>query len=224
MIGIYKITNLKNNKCYIGSSSNISKRFTNHKWSLSKNKHPNKHLQNAFNKYGKDIFIFKLIEECALNILIIREQWYIDNLKPEYNIRKKAESNIGVIRSKEVRLKMSKTMKGRKHSEESKLKMSIASKGKPKNFSKTYLKSLSEKMKGTQLAKGVIWTNEQKLARGVLKSKPILQYDLDGILIKEWDKVKDVELLNEFNQDKVIQCCKNKILVYKGFVWKYKKK
>lgn len=37
--GIYKITNTKNGKVYIGSSSNIERRFTEHKCELIENKH-----------------------------------------------------------------------------------------------------------------------------------------------------------------------------------------
>jgi len=224
MIGIYKIINLKNNKFYIGSSNNLSKRISNHKRSLNKNKHHNVHLQNAFNKYGKDMFVFEIIEQCSIDVLIVREQWFIDNLKPYYNIRKIAENNTGVVRSEEVRLKHSKMMTGRKHSEESKLKMSLSQKGKSKCYSEVYLKNLSNKMKSLKLAKGVKWTDKQKIARGILKSKPVIQYDLKGIFIKEYPRVKDVELLNNFNQDMVTQCCKNKKTSYKGFIWKYKNK
>ena len=51
--GIYKITNLKNNKGYIGQSTDIKTRWINHKRELRNNIHRNPHLQNAFNKYGE---------------------------------------------------------------------------------------------------------------------------------------------------------------------------
>jgi len=50
--GIYKILNTVNNKFYIGSAVNLNSRFRTHKANLINNKHPNKHLQAAFNKYG----------------------------------------------------------------------------------------------------------------------------------------------------------------------------
>ena len=53
--GIYKITNLLNNKVYIGQSINIEERWKKHKWhSLSVDSYP---LYRAFNKYGLNIFI-----------------------------------------------------------------------------------------------------------------------------------------------------------------------
>lgn len=87
IVGIYKITCIPNNKIYIGSSKNIKKRFFNHISSLKHGKHENAYLQHAFNKYGIDNFKFEVIEECLLEELIQREQYWIDKLKsasPEY--------------------------------------------------------------------------------------------------------------------------------------------
>lgn len=75
--GIYKITNIKNNKVYIGSSINLMDRQYKHNWMLINNIHDNIHLQNAFNKYGEENFKFQIIEECYKNELIIKENHYI---------------------------------------------------------------------------------------------------------------------------------------------------
>ena len=47
--GIYKITNVKNGKIYIGSSSNIERRVTEHKHDLIENKHHSYKMQKDFN-------------------------------------------------------------------------------------------------------------------------------------------------------------------------------
>lgn len=60
--GIYKILNIKNGKFYIGSSTNLRKRLYEHFRELNLGIHTNKHLQNAWNKYGKEGFKFKIIE------------------------------------------------------------------------------------------------------------------------------------------------------------------
>jgi hypothetical protein len=83
--GIYKIENTINSKVYVGSSNNIKVRWRKHKALLRHNKHPNQHLQNAWNKYGEDVFIFSVVELCPINSLLNKEQHYIDLLKPEYN-------------------------------------------------------------------------------------------------------------------------------------------
>ena len=85
MIGIYRIKNLVNGKCYYGSSKEIEKRLKRHKRELNSNTHINCVLQRAWNKYGENNFLFELIEECDIDVLLETEQKYL-NLNPEYNI------------------------------------------------------------------------------------------------------------------------------------------
>lgn len=82
MIGIYKITNKINGKCYIGQSVDIKRRFYDH--SCKSHEH-NRHLYNAMGKYGKENFEFEILEECPIELLNEREIYYIETLKPEYN-------------------------------------------------------------------------------------------------------------------------------------------
>lgn len=79
---IYKIINLKNGKIYIGSTSNLKKRFHNHIWSLSNNKHVNTYLQHSWNKYGQENFEFEVIDYITgtRNDGYLLEQWYLDNI------------------------------------------------------------------------------------------------------------------------------------------------
>ncbi len=93
--GIYKITNTVNGKFYIGSSADINRRFYQHRRALTKRVHRNPILQKAWNKYGPEKFTFEILEECpSVNVLLEREQYYLDLLKPYlevgYNIESKA--------------------------------------------------------------------------------------------------------------------------------------
>ena len=81
MIGIYTITNSINGKIYVGYSKNIHKRINKHRCILKLNKHENQHLQNAYNKYGKDNFIFEIIEYVEEELLLDIEQSYLDNFE-----------------------------------------------------------------------------------------------------------------------------------------------
>ena len=78
MIGIYKITNTITGKYYIGSSKNIKDRIYRHFVALRNNKHKNKHLQASYNKYGWRVFESELVEECSLDKLVEREQFYLE--------------------------------------------------------------------------------------------------------------------------------------------------
>lgn len=93
--GIYKILNKFNNKIYIGSAKNLNKRKSSHFNDLLKNRHSNKKLQNSYNKYGAKNFEFIILCNCPKEYLIKLEQWFLDNLKPSYNICKVAGSRLG---------------------------------------------------------------------------------------------------------------------------------
>ena len=62
MQGIYKITNISNDKVYIGQAVNIKARFSKHKWALRNNKHHSILLQRSWNKHGEEAFKFEIIE------------------------------------------------------------------------------------------------------------------------------------------------------------------
>ena len=63
--GIYCIENIMDGKKYIGQSKNIYTRWYQHKLELNYNKHGNRYLQNAWNKYGENNFKFYIIEKCS---------------------------------------------------------------------------------------------------------------------------------------------------------------
>lgn len=91
--GIYQIRNLVNGKVYIGSSNNLYRRKIQHLNNLRKNRHINKHLQNAFNKYGEACLQFEVLEQCDIDNLYIREQYYINEKYGDncYNINTTVE-------------------------------------------------------------------------------------------------------------------------------------
>lgn len=114
--GIYRISCSANNKFYIGSCA--AKDFTytrlvHHRESLRLNKHPNKYLQRAYNKYGEDCFFVDLIEICSPESCIEREQWWIDSIHPHYNLCRKAGSSLGRVFTEESKRKMSESQKKR---------------------------------------------------------------------------------------------------------------
>lgn len=87
--GIYQITNIINNKVYIGHSTHITFRWHTHLDNLIKNIHHNFKLQDDFNTYGLLAFNFKILEllEGKEN-LIKREQEYLNKIDfdSNYNI------------------------------------------------------------------------------------------------------------------------------------------
>ena len=107
--GIYRIRNVINDKCYYGSSTNLNKRWKyEHLKALQQNKHYNKHLQNAWNKYHEANFVFEIVEIVLDKSKILeREQAYLDAKAGEYNISKSAKGGSGK-KSIETKNKISK--------------------------------------------------------------------------------------------------------------------
>jgi len=99
--GIYKITCLKNNKIYVGSSVDYRDRIRSHFNSLKKGNHKNAHLQSAFSLYGINSFVHELLEIVIdKQKLLEREQYWLDytqcyNREIGFNICITAGSNLG---------------------------------------------------------------------------------------------------------------------------------
>ena len=73
--GIYKITNIINNKAYIGQSIHVEERWKKHKsFPIQNSKYP---LYLAFKKYGIENFNFEIIEICPAELLNEKEIYYI---------------------------------------------------------------------------------------------------------------------------------------------------
>ena len=75
--GVYCIRCKVNNKAYIGSSVDIKKRWNDHKGALRRGKHPNKQLQEDYNKYGADSFLYTILINCKPQMLLKYENMYI---------------------------------------------------------------------------------------------------------------------------------------------------
>lgn len=149
--GIYMWTNKITGDIYIGQAVDLAnrlKRYYNDNY-LEKNK--SFLISRALMKYGVSSFSITILEYCGKSELNEREQYYLDNLEPDYNILKIAASFLGYTPTEEAKAKISKALKGinrseetkelirekalgRKHSEDTKLKMSMSSpRGNPVN-------------------------------------------------------------------------------------------
>lgn len=134
--GIYCIRNTATDQLYIGSAANVKKRWHAHRSQLNLGKHENDYLQRAWKKYGRDAFVFSVLEEVtSLLQLLEREQFWFGALpchisKGGYNISPTAENCLGVRHTAETKAKLSKAKKGIPHSPEHCRKIGDAQKGK----------------------------------------------------------------------------------------------
>lgn len=155
--GIYWIFNIITGKMYIGSTYNFSMRFCRHRYELNRNKHENKYLQRAWNKYGAANFKIVILEivKNKNDLRQIETNWIKWTRSHDknigYNLCPIGESSLGYKHTEEAKEKVSKVNKGRKHTNETKLKLSLIKKGKSK--SKETRAKMSAAMKGIKRSK-----------------------------------------------------------------------
>ena len=139
--GVYQIKNVVNTKCYVGSTKDFHKRWHRHRVNLENNRHINPHLQNAYNKYGKENFVYEVIEYIDdESNLLEREQYYLNTLSSKnlYNISRSANS----------------PMRGRKHTEKWKRRMSVLMSGETSpNYGRKASKEARQNMSKAQTGK-----------------------------------------------------------------------
>lgn len=168
-IGVYQIK--INDKTYVGSTTkSFKERLSIHLRKLKGGKHENKHLQNAYNKYGKDFLEFSILEVVKnKEDCIPCEQKWIDKIRPEYNILPKAGSRLGIKATEETKRKLSKSSMGNKnalgykHTDEAKFIMSQKRQG--KTHSKITKMKMSNQRIGNKFSLGFKHTEETKAKR-----------------------------------------------------------
>jgi len=241
--GIYIITNILNNKKYIGFTSNFENRRNAHKSNLLSNNHPNTHLQRAYDKYGKENFIFEIFEECSEEILPEREDYWmklfdLTNDKYGYNIRP-TDINNRPKHSQETKDKISFLLKGeksawygKKHSKETRLKMSLAQKGRPGLSGENHpmygkiggMKGKTHSLESRKKMSNALLKRDKKSIENSAekRKKFIIQMDLNGNFIKEWKGIKIINKELKINCSCIGACCRKEQQTAGGFKWKYK--
>jgi group I intron endonuclease len=107
--GIYCWNNLITGDIYVGSTVNLTNRFRSYfsERFLSRELQRNRSMiSNSLLEYGHSNFSLDILEYCEPNELLVREQYYLDILRPKYNILKIAGSWLGMKHSSETLLKL----------------------------------------------------------------------------------------------------------------------
>lgn len=207
---IYQLINLIDGKFYVGSAIIFRKRRDLHKLELRKNKHHNRYLQSAWNKYGEDAFEFRVLEIVEnRKELNKKEQVWLDWLTPHdhkigYNLCKNVErSRLGLKSTKEHIEKIANANRGQKRSKETCIKIGLAKKGtklteEQKQARRNYRHTEETKNKIAASKLGHKHTNEAKLKMSekasVRVSRPIsleTRKKLSEAAFRQWnDKLK----------------------------------
>lgn len=171
--GIYRITNKTNGMTYVGKTGmNFGDRWDCHRAQLNGGYHDNRHLQNAWNKYGADAFEFDVIEKVSdvskLNELEIKYIAKYRDIGKCYNISDGGDGGflLGKHLSEETKRKIGEKnrvhMTGRKMPESVRAKMSESHKKRYENWADEDRKKYGEMM--SVCARGYKWSDESKKA------------------------------------------------------------
>ena len=207
MCGIYKITNLINEKVYIGQSVDINYRFNNHK-SESFNPKSNAYntaIHRAIRKYGVENFSFEVIEECTKELLSEREIYWIayyNSYGNGYNLTSGGEGVPSIDRQAVFNLwddglsidEISKIISCEKHT------------------AICILKSYE------------LYSNEESYKRGRKNAKKkackqVLQYDLAGNFIAKYNSVTEAANAVKTNKTNISSVLSGRQLSAGGYQW-----
>ncbi|WP_312284666.1 GIY-YIG nuclease family protein [Yokenella regensburgei] len=114
--GVYQITNTVTGEAYIGSTVNISGRWSSHRCKLKKGCHGNRNLQASWDKYGSSCFVLSVLQIVSdKSELIPAEQSFFDLLNPVFNIAPNAGNSLGVKHTEESKANMGDSHRGEKN-------------------------------------------------------------------------------------------------------------
>lgn len=229
---IYSITNMLNGHKYIGKTNDVERRWREHRYGNGGTSILNK----AFKKYGIDNFLFEIIAQIPFNntdelndVLNQLEVYYIslyNTLKEGYNATAGGEGISFYHHSEETKQKISRGQIGKILSEEHKEKCRIANLGNHHTEDAKYKitqallnrdHAIYEKM--ADKLRGKTRNHEMIMKAAEKRRKPVLQYDMQGNFIQEFEAASQAGFGRGTN---ITACCKGKILSACGFIWRYK--
>lgn len=237
--GIYCITNLINNKRYIGQTYNLSYRWRRHLCDLRHNNHSNNHLQASFNKYGEQSFDYSILEKCSLIDLDEKEKYWIkiyNSLENGYN---QADGGLGCRGYKHTESELAKMRAVHnpdpvlQYSESGELitKWESASQaGKSLKLYSLAIKNCCEQKFHVKSVGGYIWIYEKDSStidmsyyfnKAIKTQRNILQFNFNMILVREWNSLYQASKETGVSTRSIASVCSRKRKSSHGFVWRY---
>ena len=173
-IGIYSITCKVEDKVhgiYVGQSSNVPKRFRDHRTKLKRKCHLNSRLQRLYDKYGMKSLRFEILEECLIDTLTLNEEKWYNHFKrqdlPVCNMNDFVDSPMrGRNHTEETKKRLqekSRLQKRQPMSAETKRKIGDSKKGNTYFKGKTHSPETRKRMSEAKKGKPVNWEQIEKL-------------------------------------------------------------
>lgn len=234
LIGIYKITS-PSGRIYIGQSIDIKRRFRYYN-NLKCKEQPK--LYNSFLKYGVEAHKFEIIELCMQKYLNNMERYYqekYDTVNNGLNLLYVKSDHFNGNHSEESKKKISQTLKGRPIHENTKAALLLSNKTRilsaesierfrKASTGKKFTQESKDKMSKARLGKKHSQETVQKKIDSSPNKKAVLQYDLNGNIIAEYESVRAANraLGKVQSSASIYQMLTKKQDTAYGYKWRYK--
>lgn len=204
--GIYMWRHLDSGKIYVGSGKNLGIRLKGYYNVNQLTRVTNMHINRALLKYGYSSFSLSVLEYCSIDVLIKREQYYLDLLKPDYNICTTAGSTLGKLHSLVAKEKISETKKGTYLGEENSFFgeiHSVASKERMKEakLGKILSELTKEKIRESKVGKKFTEEHKSNLSLAQSNRKNISIIDIETGIETVYGSIGEAERSMEFPKD-----------------------
>lgn len=231
MLGyIYKITCLKNDKVYIGQTTQtLKQRLYAHGRDAINNGY-NYAFAQAIRKYGINSFVIDEIERVEAKskrdlkpLLDAAEIKYIKQYNSYlrgYNSTKGGDGTVGLVLSPEHKKKISDSMQGIKHTDECLKKLSEAHKKRWANIARDA--ALSDRMRRVRSMQVLDenWYAKNKAARKSTM-KPVVQFTKQGDQIAIYESATDAQRQTNIKQTSISSTCSGKRKSAGGYKWEF---
>ena len=217
---------------YVGSAVSIGHRLKHHLWALNAQKHHNRTMQNAWNKYGKAEF--KMLETCDPDSLIEKELHYITVLNPYMNHIK---NPVKIERDDVYRKRLSEGLKkayanGLEVHNKQEVYMYTLNGDYVKSFSSiteaaeqfnTDPSGICAVLNGRAYsAQKHLWSTSKldkiNIPKKNYQIRAVTQYDMNDVKIREWESVKIAETILKITN---VHRAASKNKTAGGFKWKF---
>ena len=205
---IYKIWNERNEKVYIGQTTqSLSQRWVNHKYACNSNK--SGHLYAAMRLYGEKYFHIEQIEECANEKLDERERFWIsyyNSYHNGYNMTLGGQNYKPLLTDDEIKTIYNLWDNG----------MSVKDIERKTGFSRTQIR---DRLRGYPT-----YTTEEIAIRGnssrsASKNKKISQWNLKGEFIGSYESARKAEEITGISYKNISSVVTNKTKTAGSFYW-----
>lgn len=209
---IYTLSDSIGNIRYIGKTDNPKRRLKEHIYESKNTPKNHRHYWILSLLNNNEIPKLEILDCVNHNEWDFWEKHYISLIKSwGFNLTNQTEggdSGLGML--------------GKKHKEETKEKIKIANSGKNHyNFGKKLSKEHKEKLSNSLSGNKNPFFGKKHSEKTLNEfRKKILQYDLNGNFIKEWDSIKDAEV--NLNIHSISSVCNKKLKSAGGFFWAFK--